>query len=66
MGRKMEITALFTLMPSGLVLKRLGIFIFLGCIPLYDYGNVLAEKFILCCSDREEPGPQYQMHISLL
>lgn len=30
MGRKMEITALFTLVSSGLVLKRLGIFIFEG------------------------------------
>lgn len=33
MGRKMEITALFTLMSSGLVLKRLGVFIFEG-VPL--------------------------------
>lgn len=30
MGRKMEITASFTLMSSGLVLKRLGGFIFEG------------------------------------
>lgn len=39
---------------------------FWGCFPLYDYENILAEKFVLCCSDQEEPGPQHQMQVRLL
>lgn len=65
MGRMMETTALFTLMSSGLVLKKTEEFYFWGCSPPCDYENVLAE-FIVCCSDQEGPGPQYQMQVILL
>lgn len=66
MGRTMETTALFTLMSSSLVLKKAEEFYIWGCSPPCDYENVLAEKFILCCSDQEGPGPQYQMQVVLL
>lgn len=66
MGRTMETTALFTRMSSSLVLKKAEEFYFWGCSPPCDYENVLAEKFILCCSDQEGPGPQYQMQVILL
>lgn len=66
MGRTMETTALFTLMSSSLVLKKTEEFYFWGCSPPCDYKNVLAEKLILCCSDQEGPGPQYQMQVILL
>lgn len=41
MGRKMEITALFALKTSGLVLQRLGVFIS-ESVSLYDHESVLA------------------------
>jgi len=64
MGREMEITALFTdVLRSGS--KKTGDFYFWGSIPLYDYESVPAEKLILRGSDQVEPGPQYQMQVSL-